>query len=491
MDFIGTTVWPVYTSQGEKRYYGKRGGINYGYCGNIPSIRSISTMSKEETGSTASEQKVVAQENTGFGDVGARAWLTVLGGYALQRIFRSLRDSDIRSRSFLVAMVTFGYINAFGVYQDIYTRAGAASTSRISWIGSTQMFFLLAMSLPAGKLLDMGYFRQTTVAGSLLYVFSYVLLPLAEIPGLILTLRSLFMVSIAHTDKYYQIFLSQGLGMGIGAGLMYLPAVAVQSRHWQAHRAFAMGVVTIGSSLGSIFFPIMLNQLFKHPSVGFEWGVRASAFLVLGLLVIANLLMSDNQPDLSNRPKPDMAFMMRDIPYWLCILACTLINMGLFFPYFYIQLFGIVHGVDENIAFYFLAILSAASLPGRLLPNIAADKWGPFNALLPCVGISGAMIFALYGTLKVGSMIVFVIIYGFFSGASKGPHEIGIRFGIAYAIAGLGFLVGPPIDGQLIGTRNFVWSKAIIFSGITVLAGFFLLLLVRSMQEKRKGTKLV
>ncbi|KIK57027.1 hypothetical protein GYMLUDRAFT_46646 [Collybiopsis luxurians FD-317 M1] len=422
---------------------------------------------KEESPSTDS-RKNIDEENLskGLRDVGLKAWSTVLGG-------------------FLVAMVTFGYTNAFGVYQDIYTRAGAASPSRISWIGSTQMFFLLAMSLPAGKLLDMGYFRQTTIAGSLLYVFS------------------LFMVSIAHTDKYYQIFLSQGVGMGIGAGLIYLPAVAVQSRHWQVHRAFAMGVVTIGSSLGSIFFPIMLNQLFKNPSVGFEWGVRASAFLVLGLLVIGNLLMSDNQPDLSNRPKPDMKYMMTDVPYWLSILACILINMGLFFPYFYVQLFGIVHGVDENVAFYFLAILSAASLPGRLLPNIAADKFGPFNALIPCVGISGAMIFALYGTLNVGSLIAFNIIYGFFSGAyfslvpplvaslAKGPHEIGVRFGIAYALAGLGFLVGPPIDGQLIGTKNFDWSKAIIFSGVTVLSGFVLLIIVRSMQTRRKNTKLV
>jgi len=399
-------------------------------------------------------------------DVGLRAWLTVLGG-------------------FLVTMTTFGYTNAFGVYQEVYTLAGAASPSRISWIGSTQMFFLLGMSLPAGKLLDMGYFRQTTIIGSIIYIFS------------------LFMVSIAHTDKYYQIFLSQGLGMGVGGGLIYLPAIAVQSRHWQVNRAFAMGVVAIGSSLGSIFFPILLNQLFKHPLVGFKWGVRASAFLVLGLLVLANLLMSDKRPDLSSRPKLDMKYMMTDLPFLLSILACTLINMGIFFPYFYIQLFGVVHGVDENVAFYFLAILSAASLPGRLLPNIAADKFGPFNAMIPCVGIAGAMIFALYGTLEVGSMIGFCIIYGFFSGAylslvpplvaslAKGPHEIGVRFGIAYALAGLGLLVGPPIEGQLIGTGDFTWSKAIIFSGVTVLAGFALLIFVRSLQRNRKDTELV
>lgn len=78
-------------------------------------------------------------------------------------------------RSFLATTVTFGYINAFGVYQDIYTRSGAASASKISWIGSTELFFLLAMGLPSGVLLDKGYFRVTMAFGSLLYIFSCVL----------------------------------------------------------------------------------------------------------------------------------------------------------------------------------------------------------------------------------------------------------------------------------------------------------------------------
>jgi hypothetical protein len=73
----------------------------------------------------------------------------------------------------LVAM--FGYISAFGVYQDYYTRTHAMSTTRASWVGSTQLFFMLFMATPAGKLLDMGYFRHTNIIGSLLYVFSSVL----------------------------------------------------------------------------------------------------------------------------------------------------------------------------------------------------------------------------------------------------------------------------------------------------------------------------
>lgn len=55
------------------------------------------------------------------------------------------------------------------------------------------------------------------------------------------------MVSIADRSKYYQLYLSQGLGMGIGAGLIYVPSIAVQGHHWRARRAVAMGLVVCGT----------------------------------------------------------------------------------------------------------------------------------------------------------------------------------------------------------------------------------------------------
>lgn len=57
------------------------------------------------------------------------------------------------------------------------------------------------------------------------------------------------MLSIAHTDKWYQLFLSQGLGTGIGGGLIYIPSLAVQAHRWRTHRSLAMGIVFTGMSL--------------------------------------------------------------------------------------------------------------------------------------------------------------------------------------------------------------------------------------------------
>lgn len=55
-----------------------------------------------------------------------------------------------------------------------------------------------------------------------------------------------FMLSLVDTSKYYQIFLSQGLGIGLGSGLIFVPALSVQAHHWKKRRALAMGIVLSG-----------------------------------------------------------------------------------------------------------------------------------------------------------------------------------------------------------------------------------------------------
>ena len=55
------------------------------------------------------------------------------------------------------------------------------------------------------------------------------------------------MLSLANPQKYYQVFLSQGLGAGLGAGFLYVPALAVQAHHWRRRRALAMGTTISGA----------------------------------------------------------------------------------------------------------------------------------------------------------------------------------------------------------------------------------------------------
>lgn len=62
------------------------------------------------------------------------------------------------------------------------------------------------------------------------------------------------MLSLTKQNQYYQVFLTQSVGMGVGLSLVYLPTMTVVSQHFRKHRALAMGIVTASAPLGAIVF---------------------------------------------------------------------------------------------------------------------------------------------------------------------------------------------------------------------------------------------
>ena len=145
---------------------------------------------------------------------------------------------------------TFGYANTFGAFQSYYQLYAFPhkSASDISWIGSVQLFFQFSLGAVAGPLYDKGYFRHLMVTGSVLYMVRSVP-PLASVvQGL--THPSLFMISLCK--EYWQVFLAQAIGVGLGIGLLFLPALSIISQYFSRRRATATGIVTAGSSLGGI-----------------------------------------------------------------------------------------------------------------------------------------------------------------------------------------------------------------------------------------------
>jgi MFS family permease len=116
--------------------------------------------------------------------------------------------------------------------------------------------------------------------------------------------------------------------MGIALGLLWLPSISIVAHWFQRRRILAMGITSSGSSCGGIVFPIMLNRLFHNPSVGFAWGVRAAAFLMLGLLSIATVLMKTRLPNRKEREargekseKPDLKYLMTDSAFLIGSVA--------------------------------------------------------------------------------------------------------------------------------------------------------------------------
>ena len=183
----------------------------------------------------------------------------------------------------------------------------------------------------------------------------------------------------------------------------------------------------------------------------------------------------------------------KEPPFTLFSIAEFLGFMGLYVPFFYIGSYAInaphTH-TDPSFAFYLLVILNAASLFGRIIPNFLADKTGPLNMLLPCAAISALLAFCWIAISSKAGLIVFCILYGFFSGTfvslppttvvslSPSLGVVGTRMGMSFAFAGFGLLVGNPVAGAILGTgNNFTGVQS--FCGGTVAAAALAVLVAR------------
>jgi MFS family permease len=54
------------------------------------------------------------------------------------------------------------------------------------------------------------------------------------------------MLSITQPHHYYQVFLAQSIGEGLGMGIMFVPSLAVSSHYFRKRRSLAMGLIIVG-----------------------------------------------------------------------------------------------------------------------------------------------------------------------------------------------------------------------------------------------------
>ncbi|KAG2047050.1 MFS general substrate transporter [Suillus hirtellus] len=447
---------------------------------NWPSLAMSTPSSGDEIAKQTLESVSKSVENVGntslvdpsdalsFPEGGFTAWGTVLG-------------------ALLIQFCGFGYSNAYGVFQDFYTQTYLTNStpSAIAWIGSVNVFLGLSVGIVSGRMADRGAFYLVMRIGCLLQC------------------SSLFLLSLAKPDQYYQIFLSQGIGMGIATGLTNVPSFTVVSHHFQRRRAFAMGIVATGSALAAILHPVMLNNLING-RLGFANGVRASAALSGGLLFIANLLMRTRLPPQQQIVSYTRVLQnsSRDGAYICACVGMAAFEFGYSFENFYLQLDSTLHGLSQGFSFYSITILYCGSSIGRLTGSVVAGYVGIPNTTIISLLISSAALFAMIGLHSAASVAVIAVSYGFFSGgfiAMMSPlishltpefSHIGARMGIAYAISSIGSLVGAPICGIVL-TSHYIWWKAAILAGSVTTGGCILLIFMQVILKMRQKTSSV
>ncbi|RPD73239.1 MFS general substrate transporter [Lentinus tigrinus ALCF2SS1-7] len=418
---------------------------------------------------------------TSIADVGSHEG--VINVQELPPVDRGIRAWTFCAAGFVLEMMVWGFGFSYGIFQDYYTSHppfNSSSGITISSVGT------IALAFQYGEVFFLSF---------LLARYPEYLRPGMWF-GLVLYFVSLFCSSFA--TKVWQLILLQGVGVGIGGGILYMPVIKLVPEWFSERRGLAGGIIFSGTGVGGFAFPFLLNYLLAK--VGLRWTLRIWAIGTSVCSGIALLGMRSRFPTpkysaAQRRPKflpPRLPFLRNSL---FVSFALTNILQGL--SYFPVSLYILAFTrtlSNQLTATVVLALFNSSAVLGQVILGHLSDRVA-YPSIMVVSALGSALgAFLLWGFANAAAYLyVFAIIFGGLSGgfsstwynaaaecAGNKPEYAGMVFsGLAFS-KGISAVVGPIISGLLLeagqgasmghGFGRFGYGAVEIFVGSCALA---------------------
>lgn len=342
---------------------------------------------------------------------------------------------------------TWGAMASFGVFLDHYLTKNVfpgATKIQYAFIGGLSTCFVGAIAPIAAFLYKNFGFRPVMLAGLLLQVAGYLLASFAT--------------------KLWQLFLTQGVLVGISIVLVYIPSTLVLPTWFTTKKATLIGLANAGSGLGGIVFCLSINKVIEETG-SHRWALRmvciVTAFTTLVAFVTVKPFNVKPQPLSKNIVKTivqsyDSREIFKHYEFVLLVSWFILSFLGYILVLFLVASYALSIGLSHTQALNITSIVSAAQLVGRPIMGSVADLIGNYNA---------ATVFSIFGTITVFAIWIQANNYGTLIAFSA-------TFGL---VSGVAITLGLPLVIDLLG-RSRMNKIPLAWSGMFVLTTPFGLL---------------
>jgi MFS transporter, OFA family, oxalate/formate antiporter len=353
--------------------------------------------------------------------------------------------------AFAVTFVGFGSAYTFSAFVESLQRDFGASRGSVSLVFSLAGFLYFGLGVVSGPLADRWGARRLAVA------------------GMVLTGLGLAIASAAR--NLVEVYAAYGLGVGLGVGCAYVPAVGAVQRWFVRRRGFASGLAVSGIGVGTLVMPPL--AAFLIDAVGWR-----DAYLILGCLAAAVggglALLIENDPrdrglgpdgdavPAGSQTMPPTGASVREAiasrPFVALYAACLICSFGVFVPFVHLVPYALDHGVPQASAVLLLGVIGVGSTAGRFFLGGLADRMGRRLSLLAMfMGMALALALWLAST-GFWALAAFAFIYGIFYGGWVavlpavvmdyfGGRNVGGIIGVLYTSVAFGTLIGPSAAG--------------------------------------------
>lgn len=376
--------------------------------------------------------------------------------------------------AFAVMFVGFGCVYTFSAFVGSLQQEYGASRGSVALVFSLAGFLYFGLGVVSGPLADRWGARRLAVTGMILTGMGLALAGLA---------RSLAEVYVAY-----------GLGVGLGLGCAYVPAVGAVQRWFVKRRGLASGLAVSGIGVGTLVMPPLASLAIA----GLGW--RGAYLLLGGLAAVVGagmaLLIEDDprhrglgldgdimQPGArSTRPAgASLRAAIASRQFVGLYAACLMCSFGVFVPFVHLVPYALDHGVAPASAVILVGMIGVGSTGGRFFLGSLADRMGRAAALVMMfVGMALALAAWAIAT-DVWSLAAFALVYGVFYGGWVavlpavimdyfGGRNVSTIIGALYTSVAFGTLIGPSAAGFAFDVSHSYVLPVLASAGATMVA---------------------
>jgi MFS family permease len=374
--------------------------------------------------------------------------------------------------AFTVTFVGFGSAYTFSAFVGSLQRDFAASRGSVSLVFSLAGFLYFGLGVLSGPLADRFGSRRLSLI------------------GMVLVGLGLCAASMARTLA--EVYVAYGLGIGLGVGSSYVPALGAVQRWFLKRRGFASGLAVSGIGVGTLVMPPLAAYLVT--TLGWR-----HAYLTLGIFAtvigVGMALLIENDPRdrglapdgdvpasaavsaggnaLDTRLEPPPGFSVRQAiksrRFAGLYAACLICSFGLFVPFVHLIPYALDHGISPSSAVLLLGAVGVGSTAGRFFLGGLADSLGRELALLLMFAGMGLSLAVWAVSTVFWGLAAFALVYGVFYGGFVailpalvmdyfGGRHVSSIIGVLYTSVAFGTLVGPSAAGFAFDlSHSYTW----------------------------------
>jgi MFS family permease len=416
------------------------------------------------------------------------ATLTVQSTLPAPRIFHGWL---VVAAAFAVTFVGFGCAYTFSAFVESLQRDFGASRGSVSLVFSLAGFLYFGLGVVSGPLADRFGSRRFAVA------------------GMILTGLGLAAASAARS--LFEVYAAYGLGVGLGVGCAYVPAIGAVQRWFVRRRGFASGIAVSGIGVGTLVMPPLAALLIE--TLGWR-----GAYLTLGALAAIvgggmALLIENNPrdrglgpdgdpPQSAAQPTAAQGASVREAigsrRFLSLYAACLICAFGVFVPFVHLVPYATDHGVAPGSAVLLLGVIGIGSTAGRFFLGGLADRMGRERSLLLMfAGMAGALAIWVIST-GVWSLAAFAFVYGVFYGGWVavlpavvmdyfGGRNVSGLIGILYTSVAFGTLIGPSAAGFAFDLSHSYTVPILASAAVNIVAAIIVAATPKTVAPEARG----